>query len=181
MAMALPRGPLTVDDLATLPDDGHRYELIDGSLLVTPAPGTAHQLAVGRLHVVLATGLAAGFVAMLAPYDYVISPGTVLEPDLLVARVEQLGGDKLMTTPLLVVEVLSPSTRRTDLGSKRLAYQEASVPAYWVLDPVAPALTVHRLGAAGMYQTTIIAPPAVWVDPNFGVTIDPASLCGPPR
>ncbi len=233
MAMALPRGPLTVDDLADLPDDGHRYELMDGTLLVTPAPGTAHQLAVGRLYLVLGNGLAGGLgdsaergvsndalagaarspgvrtqkwsprglygayraqyfsafhagdfllghlVAMLAPYDYVISPGTVLEPDLLVVRAEQLAGEKLTTTPLLVVEVLSPSTRRTDLGSKRLAYQDAGVPAYWILDPVVPALTVHRLDADGVYQTTIVAPPAVWAEPDLGVTIDPRHLCAP--
>ncbi len=176
---ALPRGPLTVDDLADLPDDGHRYELIDGTLLVTPALGTAHQLAVGRLHLALGNGLADRLVAMLAPYDYVIAPGTVLEPDLLVVRAEQLAGERLTTTPLLVVEVLSPSTRRTDLGSKRLAYQEAGVPAYWILDPVTTALTVHRLDGSGAYQTTIISPPAVWVDPELGVTIDPAQLCGP--
>ncbi len=50
MAMALPRGPLTVDDLDAFPDDGHRYELMDGTLLVTPSPGAPHQLALGRLH-----------------------------------------------------------------------------------------------------------------------------------
>ena len=179
MAMALPRGPLTVDDLAGLPDDGHRYELIDGTLLVTPGPGTTHQLAVGRLHLVLAHGLAPGLVTMLAPYDYVISSGTVLEPDLLVVRAEQLSGEKLTTTPLLVVEVLSPSTRRVDMGTKRLAYQEAGVPTYWVLDPKALALTVHALDAEGAYQTTIIAAPATWTDPVLGVTVDPAVLSAP--
>ena len=180
MAMALPRGPLTVDDLADLPDDGHRYQLIDGSLLVTPAPGTAHQLAVGRLHTTLSTRMASGLVAMLGPYDYVIAPGTVLEPDLLVVRAEQLRGDKLDSTPLLVVEVVSPSTRRTDLGSKRLAYQEAGVPAYWVVDPTTAVLTVHRLDDAGVYQATIVSPPATWTDDDLGVTVDPARLCGPP-
>jgi Uma2 family endonuclease len=180
MAMALPRGPLSVDDLADLPDDGHRYELMDGALLVTPAPGGAHQLAVGRLHTVLSTCLASGLIAMLAPYDYVISPGTVFEPDLLVVRADQVT-DRLTTTPLLVVEVLSPSTRRTDLGSKRIAYQEAGVPSYWVLDPASAALTVHRLDTYGVFQPTIIAPPALWVDPDLCVTIDPGRLCGPPR
>lgn len=179
MAMALPRGPLTVDDLDAFPDDGHRYELMDGTLLVTPSPGAPHQVALGRLHLVLGNGLADGLVAMLGPYDYLISPGTVLIPDLLVVRADQLGARRLTATPLLVVEILSPSTRRTDLGSKRLAYQDAGVGTYWILDPVAPALTVHRLDADGAYQTTIIAPPATWTDPDLGVTVDPAQLCRP--
>lgn len=180
MAMALPRGPLTVDDLADLPDDGHRYELIDGSLLVTPAPGTTHQLGVGRLYLALANGLPAGLVAMLAPYDYVIASGTVLEPDLLVARATQLTAERLTTTPLLVIEVLSPSTRRTDLGSKRLAYQEAGVPSYWILDPGTASLIVHQRDADGAYQATIITAPDTWTDHELGVTIDPARVCAPP-
>ena len=179
MAMALPRRPLTVEDLAELPDDDHRYELIDGSLLVTPAPGTAHQLALGRLHTLLSTAITEGLVAILAPYDYVITPTTVLEPDLMVVRAEQLGGDKLTSTPLLVVEILSPSTRRTDLGSKRLAYQDAGVPAYWVLDPATAALTVHDLDTDGTYRATIVTPPDSWVDSHLGVTIDPGVLCRP--
>jgi Uma2 family endonuclease len=179
MATALPRRPLTVEDLAELPDDDHRYELIDGSLLVTPAPGTAHQLALGRLHTLLSTTMMGGLVAILAPYDYVITPTTVLEPDLLVVRAEQLTGDKLTSTPRLVVEVLSPSTRRTDLGSKRLAYQDAGVPAYWILDPATAVLTVHHLDTGGTYQATIVTPPGSWADPDLGVTIDPGVLCQP--
>jgi Uma2 family endonuclease len=179
MATALPRRPLTVEDLAELPDDDHRYELIDGSLLVTPAPGTAHQLALGRLHTLLSTTMMGGLVAILAPYDYVITPTTVLEPDLLVVRAEQLTGDKLTSTPRLVVEVLSPSTRRTDLGSKRLAYQDAGVPAYWILDPATAALTVHHLDAGGTYRATIVTPPDTWGDPHLGVRIGPGVLCRP--
>jgi Uma2 family endonuclease len=119
-------------------------------------------------------------IAVLAPYDYVITPTTVLEPDLVVVRADQLRGDKLTSTPLRVVEILSPSTRRTDLGSKRLAYQDAGVSAYWVLDPATASLTVNHLDADGVYQATIITPPARWNDPDLGVTVDPAALCQPP-
>ena len=180
MAVALPRWPLSLDDLAALPDDGHRYELIDGSLLVTPAPGAAHQLTLGNLYVTVRATLAEGLVPILAPYDYVISPSTVLQPDLLIVSADDVA-DKLMSTPLLVVEVLSTSTRRTDLGSKLLAYQEAGVPSYWVLDPTTATLSVHQLGSDRTYDATIIAPPHTWTDTQLGITVDPAALCRPPR
>jgi Uma2 family endonuclease len=181
VAVLLPRGPMRAEDLAGLPDDGHRYELIEGTLLVTPAPGIAHQRAVARLHILLATSMASEFEAVLAPFDYQVSSGTVLEPDLLVARVDQLQTDRLTSAPVLVVEVLSPSTRAVDLGAKRLAYQDARVPSYWVIDPAARALTVHRLDAGGRYDVTVVTPPDVWTDPELRVTVDPAAICRPPR
>src|ERR1700722_4266954 len=84
----LPHGELTVDDLAAMPNDGHRYELIDGGLIVTAAPGFNHQICVGRLHLLLHGGLAPDLTVMLGPFDYAIGPKTQLEPDLLVARTE---------------------------------------------------------------------------------------------
>jgi len=69
----------------------------------------------------------------------------LLQPDVLVARREDLGTARLERPPLLVVEVLSPSTRLTDLGTKRLAYEAAGVPAYWLVDPDEPSLTAVRL------------------------------------
>lgn len=144
---ALPRSrPLTYDDLQRLPDDdGHRYELVDGTLLVTPAPKLRHQLAIGALFRQMADAAPEDLVVVVAPVDYVVSSVTVLQPDILVARRDELGEDNLDHTPLLVVEVLSPSTRRVDLGTKRLAYEAAGVPSYWVLDPDEPSLLVLEL------------------------------------
>ena len=145
--MALPWGaPLTYDDLLEVPDDGHRYEIVDGSLLVTPSPGYQHQFSVTELLVLLHAAIGPELVVLAAPFDFVVSSNTVLQPDLLVTRRADVGPKGLEhATPLLVIEILSPSTRLTDLGTKRLAYQAAGVPAYWVVDAEEPSLTVFRL------------------------------------
>ena len=132
----LPWGaPLSYDDLQAMPDDGHRYELVDGVLIVTPAPRVSHQRAVARLIVLLAGAAGDEHDVLPAPFDYKVSDLTVLQPDLLVARRTDLGAERLERTPLLVVEVQSPSTRRIDLGTKRLAFEGAGVPWYWLIDP----------------------------------------------
>ena len=82
---ALPAGrAYTVDDLESLPDNGHRYELIDGSLLVTPAPSKRHQIAVGRLYQVLDRAAPDGLTVVVAPYEWRLGSQTALQPDLLV-------------------------------------------------------------------------------------------------
>jgi Uma2 family endonuclease len=166
--------PITYDDLRDAPDDGHRYEIVDGTLLVTPAPGAAHQSCVGRLFSLLDRARRAGEVVLIAPTDYVVSASTVLQPDLLVVRRAGRADRAVTETPLLVVEVLSPSTRRADLGTKRLAYQDAGVPGYWVVDPDEPSLTAFELAGseyrevahrAGTEAFTTTAPLAVTVVP----------------
>lgn len=149
---ALPRSvPLTYDDLQQMPDDGHRYELVDGTLIVTPAPRLRHQLAVGNLYAVLRASCPADLVVLVAPFDVVLSPVTVLEPDLLVARRSDLTEANLPAPPVLAVEVLSPNTRHVDLGTKRLAFEAAGVSCYWVIDPDEPSVTVFEL-EAGAYR-----------------------------
>ena len=146
--MALPWGAvLTEDDLATMPDDGHRYELLDGTLLVTPAPNINHQRCVGALFALLRNARQSGHSVFVAPVDVRLSRTTVLEPDVLVARPADLTVARLEGPPLLAVEVQSPSTRSIDLGAKRLAYEAAGVPAYWLVDPDGPSLTVLELDA----------------------------------
>ena len=143
---ALPRGaPLTYDDLQAMPDDGHRYELVDGVLIVTPAPVRLHQRAVARLLALLMAAAADEHEVLPAPFDYKISESTVLEPDLIVARKADFGEKNLQRTPVLVIEVQSPSTRRIDLGTKRLAFEAAGVPFYWLVDPDELSLTVLEL------------------------------------
>jgi len=146
VAVALPWGaPLTYDDLQGMPDDGHRYELVDGVLLVTPAPGTIHQACVVSLVALLYAARHRDHSVLVAPYDYRVRSTTVLQPDILVARRADLGERLLERAPLLVVEVHSPSTRLADLGTKRLAYESAGVPSYWMVDPAEPRLTVLTL------------------------------------
>jgi Uma2 family endonuclease len=183
MALALPHRPLTVDDLHDVPDDGHRYELLDGALYVTPAPGTNHQLCLGRLYQQLDTQLPAHLTALLAPYDWVINPTTVVQPDLLVARSADLGPTHLESTPVLVAEVLSPTSRRFDQGTKRLTYQDAGVATYWIIDPEPPVtITVLQLQPDGTYRPAATATEdSPHHDPDLGVTIAPSGLLAPRR
>jgi Uma2 family endonuclease len=136
-----------------MPEDGHRYELIDGTLLVTPAPNTRHQLCVARLLIVLGTATGCDVHVLPAPYDWVAGPSTLFQPDVLVARRGDLGPKRLERPPLLVIEVLSPSTRRLDLATKRMAYADAGVAGYWIVDPEVPSLTVLGL-EEGRYVDT---------------------------
>ncbi len=122
-----------------LPDDGRRYEVVHGELLVTPAPRAPHQLVVQRLHLLLAAYLEAEPVgaAWLSPADISWDPGTLVQPDLFVvdpAEARTLDW-AAMQHLLLVIEVLSPSTARADRFTKRRRYQEARVPLYWIVDP----------------------------------------------
>lgn len=137
--------PLTRADLAGLPDDGHRYELIDGTLIVSPGPQLPHQDMVGNLHLLLRAACPPHLKVVLAPFDVVLADDTVIEPDLLVAPREQFTRADLPGPPLLAVEVLSPSTRRVDLLLKRDRLQAAGVPSYWLVDPAEPSVTVLEL------------------------------------
>jgi Uma2 family endonuclease len=176
----LPRGaPLTYDDLQAMPDDGHRYELVDGALIVTPAPVARHQRAVVRLIVLLTAAAGDELDVLPAPFDYKVSDVTVLQPDVVVARRSDVGDANLQRTPLLVVEVLSPSTRRIDLGTKRLAFEAAGVPSYWLVDPDEPSLTVLEL-ASGEYREVarVVGEEAYAAVRPFDVTVVPAQLLG---
>jgi Uma2 family endonuclease len=142
----------TAEQVRQLPDDGNRYEVVYGELLVTPAPRLSHQLLVTRLAVALSNYLAAEPVGVLltAPAD--ISWGRsdlLVQPDVFVTTLEQARTDdwSRVRDLLLVAEVLSPSTQRADRFTKRRAYQEHGVPLYWVVDGEARQVEVWRLEA----------------------------------
>ncbi len=132
---------LTVDDLAGLPEDGHRYELIDGSLLVTPAPDIGHQIAVVRVVQAFDAVVPPELVAVVAPYEWRLGSDTALQPDVLVCRRADTGPYNV-APPVVVAEVLSPSTRAFDLSVKRERYAAGGVEAYFVVDPDVPSVTV---------------------------------------
>lgn len=179
MALAVPAGvPLTYEDLRSFPDDGRRYEIINGTLIVTPSPTGPHQVVVGALYRLLFAGRSPGTSVLAAPMDFVPNPTTVLQPDVVVIDAAEALQPHLSRTPHLVVEVLSPSTRSQDLGSKLLAYAEAGVPAYWIVDPEPPVTleafhlegSAYRLDARGAGDERFEA-----VLP-FSVTIVPSHL-----
>jgi Uma2 family endonuclease len=143
---------LTREDLDALPDDGHRHELLDGAIFVTPSPGFSHQDVVLRLGSWMLPAIdAAGLVLLGAPFDVVLSEFTVVEPDLLVARRDQFSAKDLAGAPLLAVEVRSRSTAAVDAVIKRDLYERAGVQSYWLIDPAGPSLTVLEL-VDGRYQ-----------------------------
>ena len=137
--MVMPVTPWTVDMVRALPDDGKRYEVIDGELFVTPAPTWSHQRAAGTLF-----RLVAPYVTEQAIGDAIIAPAEVLtaehvkvEPDVFVVPLVE--GRKPASWEearklLLVIEVLSPSTARADRHVKRRLYQRERVPEYWIVD-----------------------------------------------
>ena len=107
-------GEWTVDDLETLPDDGLRYELLDGTLIVSPAPVPRHQRAIVRLVLLLSAACPADHEVFVAPLDWQPDRRTSLEPDLLVVRKDRIGEKNITQTPAIVIEVLSPGTARID-------------------------------------------------------------------
>lgn len=157
----LPR--LKPSDLAALPDDGNRYELLEGVLYVSPAPSARHQSVAMHLSAWLYTAQDRALGrAFAAPTDTVLGPDTVVQPDLVFVR---RNGRALLTDaniqgpPDLVIEILSPATRERDLGAKRQLYARFGVPHYWIVDP--ETHSVHCFALAG--------------DPHYG---DPVTVAG---
>ena len=123
-----------------LPDDGSRYECIDGELLVTPAPRWRHQDVVGELYVRLRAWLAQEPIGKVtfSPADVELEPGTLVQPDVFVVPRTAAGGLprewQEISGLLLAVEVLSPSTAHHDRVVKRRFFARAGVPEYWIVD-----------------------------------------------
>ena len=128
----------TADMVRALPEDGNRYEVVYGELLVTPAPRLWHQKLVGRLHTALDVYLQrepAGEV-FFAPADISWGRHVLVQPDVFVVPREDARALvwAQIRTLILAAEVLSPSSHRADRFTKRRLYQERSVPTYWVVD-----------------------------------------------
>ena len=141
---------LTVDDFMLFPDDGRRHEIIDGVHYVTPSPVTRHQAISGRLHLSLGNFLEAHPQtgrAFFAPFDVIFTRWDVVEPDLLVIAGDQLDilTDKnVQGAPAIVVEILSPGTRKVDEQIKRRLFDRGGVREYWLIDPELDLVKVYR-------------------------------------
>jgi Uma2 family endonuclease len=163
MASASPAPIFSYKDLDFLPKEreGDRHELFDGVLVVTPSPIPAHQIvednATFELNsVVRPNGLGRVFSA---PIDVVFGPKLVAVPDVVFVRRDRLhivGPTSIEGAPDLIVEILSPSTRRRDLREKRALYERFGVREYWLLDPKARSATVLVLRDA-RYEPLLLA------------------------
>lgn len=147
-------GKLTVAQLwALFPDETHvRHELIDGVHFVTPTPITRHQVLVSRLWYELESYLRANSAigqVFGVPLDCVLSVHDVVEPDIILITHDQLGvltEKNVQGAPALVVEVLSPSTRKRDVGIKRQLFDRSGVREYWIVDGTLNRIEVYRRG-----------------------------------
>lgn len=177
-----PGRALTRADLEAMPHDGHRYELFDGVLVVSPSPRPVHQRAILRLIGVLDPACPVSHEVLPAPVDVVLAEDTVLIPDVLVGRREDFDEQALLGAPLLAVEVLSPRTRHFDLHLKRARFAEAGCEHYWVVDPDEPRVRCWALRDREYVEVASVAGQE-WLelaDP-FPLRLRPADLTSPHR
>ncbi len=175
------RRRLTWDDFVVLPDEG-RWEVFDEECHRTPAPNTRHQVLVGRLYLAFANHVRrhGGGQVFVAPLDVVLSldPLAVVEPDLVVvadADADIVGEANIKGAPTLLVEVLSDPRR--DRVRKRALYARHGVPEYWIVDPVADRVEVHRLSGDAYPTPALVEPGATLaVTALPGLTVDVAEL-----
>lgn len=136
-----------------LDEHGLRYEILDGSVVVTPPAGLRHESLVMRLGARLVNACPPGLIVVGSSYACRYGDGSFVMPDISVVSEATAHEDGADTPPLLAVEILSRSSRRYDLLVKRQIYAEWGVPTYWIVDPVAPSLTVLEL-RGGTYAET---------------------------
>lgn len=189
-ALPQPGKLLTIADYAALPeDDQRRWELLEGNLLMSPSPTPRHMIAVAQLYGVINSQLPLGLRAVpdvdldlqLAPAD---QPGTSRRPDLVVVseaelqRVEDEGGLLRASATVLVVEIISPGSKRTDTVIKRSEYADAGIAHYWIIDLERPTSLVaaHLAGEFG-YQDGGAVTGVFESGEPFPVRIDLGALC----
>lgn len=174
------QGFWTYADYAALPDDECLYEVVNGVLYMTPAPGWSHQEIVGEIFSYLrgyVRGAGLGGVFM-APIDVELAPKTVFQPDVVVllqASRDKLRGNHIVGAPDLLVEVVSPGSAVYDRHDKNIAYAQAGVPEYWIVDPSAHTVELLALGGekyrvAGVFQGKAMLPSRVL--PGFNVAVE---------
>ncbi len=178
---------MTYEEYAALPDDGHRYQLVEGELIVTPSPTLDHQEIAGeiyhrlRLHV---DGAALGKV-FVAPLDVVLEKRTALQPDVLFVSNERREilerGRVVHGAPDLCVEVLSPGTARLDRVRKLDLYARYGVPHMWIVDPAARRVEEYAL-AGDVYRVASVtdfdAPFRPGLFPGFGLDLSAFPAAG---
>lgn len=176
-------GPYALSDLEAMPEDGQRYELIDGGLHVTPAPTPRHQLAAGRLRTLLVAELPSEFEAVEA-VDVGCGVDTYLQPDVVVLPSKLAYGAQCpipAAQVLLVAEIVSPSSVRMDRVLKPMMYAEAGIANYLLVELDEPKVTWFARSALGQYAVHAVAvgeEPLVLTHP-LGVQIVPRALVAP--
>jgi Uma2 family endonuclease len=170
----------TVDDLYQLPGTGVRYELFEGSLLVSPAPALRHVRAVNRLRDLLSAQAPRDLSVVQDAGLTIHGRRTYFIPDVCVVRAVALDkdGDQLdQDDILLAIEVLSPSNPGNDLVLKRHYYAAGGIPQYWIVDPEARRLTVLTLDGDTYADRAVVEPGQRWQSEEpFVLSVDPADF-----
>lgn len=144
-------------DLEDMPDDGQRREIIAGELIVTPAPVFDHQYVQKRLMFLVGYPLEqqGGFSMFAAPIDLTVTPYDVVQPDLIIVRMQDVPWfrrrGKTDCPPVVAIEILSPGTARVDRRAKFALYARFGVPEYWIVDPRTRAVELYAL-VNGVYE-----------------------------
>ncbi len=141
---------LTYADFCALPEDGWRYEILDGDLFKSPSPGESHQTIVGNLHAVLREHVRRHKLGRvyIAPFDVILDEHNVVEPDVLFVTIANKGiitPQNIQGAPDLLIEVLSPSSIERDTRDKRNLYARCGVKNYWMVDSEGRTLTELEL------------------------------------
>ena len=169
--MPIIRPAMTYADLAHMPDDGKRYELLEGVLTVSPSPNRKHQWVVWNLVIFFTQVKAARYgEAYVAPFDVILDTHNVVQPDVLFIRTDRLSivtENNVQGAPDLVVEVLSPATRDRDLTAKAHLYAQFGITEYWIVDPDAETLAVYQLTDTGYAGGDPLTGSATWTSPLF--------------
>ena len=177
--------PLTLDEYLALPDDGNRYEVVDGQPVVMDAPVNPHQRACLRLGALLDGACPPGYEALVSPVDWVLWEVPTLhvrQPDVVVVSSAQADSARITDPPLLVVEILSPASFERDVIAKRRAYARAGARHYWIVDLTIPEVVVYGLTAGELLPTARVrGSERLDLAEPFGVSLRPADLVGPRR
>jgi len=145
---------LNYRDYCALPEDGRRYEILDGDLFMSPAPGVNHQRILMRLARILADHVdAAGLgEVFIAPLDILLGEHDIVQPDIVfVATANQVVVTEkhIRGVPDLLVEITSPSRPELDTRDKRVVYARCGVPCYWIVDPSERRVSELKLAGGG--------------------------------
>ena len=164
--------PYTYEEYCYLPNDGRRYEIVEGELYVTPSPSSTHQTVSRRLQFALMTQLEIPGLAMVynAPFDIILAETSVVQPDLTIirkSRRDNISKRGFEGPPDVVVEILSASTRGNDVFLKKAAYARAGVPEYWIVDPGPGHIEVFSLKDVGYDQGVLFDRAATLTSPSF--------------
>lgn len=173
---------LNYSDFCALPDDGRRYEILDGNLYMSPSPQTSHQRVLRQLGYCLHAHVEKHELGevFLAPYDVVLGDNDIVEPDIIFvghANREIIQKENIRGIPDLVVEILSPTRPTFDTLDKRNVYARCGVPYYWLVDPQHQRLTELQLAEKAYNVLAELTGPAVFQPRLFpGLDIDLARV-----